>query len=412
MIKILVISLLIMNSSAFSCDLVNLTGSDKIAQRKAITASSDQGVRIAFNGVKSANTEFGIGGVNTTLEAYEKKLCEKIGKGQTLYKTDFKGYFVKCNTNCNEVNKKIQSIEPPKYPDSKKSLSTSNVIADNFKEGYIKARVKHEYGDPGENLSQFIDKEFKASLDAVKDLRKSKDFNSSLEKAIELYRKDKVSEIDPKLLRLVKSLDVMAEIPFVNSNDINKELDEALNKETRVSSAKTGDDLFVIIKNGDEIEKVVGADARGLGVLNISSRLEFIENYYLNNDQLKSTDDLIEISTKAIFKADTLMDKSLSTYEEILSNQIRLFPHVSLDENIALAHNKYIKAQKLDPELMDMRSGAIDDCGKDKTKILNRITSIHNRLKLFESAGIDGFFGSSCIATEYWLIKKGFKKIR
>jgi hypothetical protein len=76
---------------------------------------------------------------------------------------------------------------------------------------------------------------------------------------------------------------------------------------------------------------------------------------------------------------------------------------------IRAAHDKYVALTDLDPELMQIRAGALDDCGKDPKVIMNRVTAIHNRLKLMEKANINGFYGMSCLGTEYFLRLSGLK---
>lgn len=391
-----------------ACEIKNITGADFAKQRQDLYSSSEQGVRIAYGGLKSANSNFGLGAVNATMNIFEKDLCSHLPKGSEVYKTDFKGYFVKCN-DCTQVNEVVRVIKPGLLPDGVTRLTTTSVEAPSFKEGYVRARVINEYGDVGANLSQFINDEFKTAIDDMRPEMISPDFEKEFSKAIEKYRKGGDFNMDLKMERLIKALDVLGEVPFANSNNIDEELMAALNSNEKISSAQTGDDLFIVIKENGQVNKVIGADARGLGVLNISSRLEVIANSIAQGEEISSIDKLYELSLKSIERADNLMEASMQRYDEIIRAEILSNPNLNIETNIANAHQKYTQLALDDPDLMEMRAAALSNCGADHQKIMNRITAIHNRIKLMEAQGVQGYFGASCLGAQYWLLKHGFE---
>lgn len=389
------------------CEVKNITGDDFQSERSNLFNSRDSGVRIAYNGIKAANTQFGLGAVNSAMEAYEKNLCRNLPKGTQVYKTDFKGYFFKCNSNCEEMNSIIKTIESPVLPDNKMRLSTTSVSSGSFKEGYVKARAVSEYGEVGDNFINFVNDEIRASLDDLGDKIHKKSFKSELAKDIELYRKSKLDDIDPKMLRLIKSMDVLVEVPYSNSNNIDDELKRALNSNTKVSSAQTGDDLFIVVKDGKDVSKVIGADAKGLGVLNITSRFDNILERHKNNKNIDDIDALYELSLNSIKDADETMEKSMQLYEKLIREEVLNYPDRELEVSIGMAHKRYNHLALEDVNLMEMRAGALSNCGKDPQEIMNKITAIHNRLKVLESNGIKGYFGRSCLGAEYWILKHG-----
>lgn len=405
--RVILSLILFLSAGLYACEIVNLTGETQVEARKALINSHKPGVRIAYSGLKSANASLGLGGVNKLMERYEKDLCAKLPKGSRVLKTDFKGYFVECSGSCQDMARLAKTISP-----STSKLGVSVVEANSYSEGYIKARVVNEYGVRSGTLSEFIDEEVKDSLRGIQEVRKSPAFERQFKEAIELYRKDKIENIDPAMLRAIRAMDVMLETPFANSNNIDVELDKALRSKDKFSFAQTGDDLFVVMKNKGKVEKVLGADARGVGVLNIVTRLQEVEDYYKARDKLESVEDLTKLSNRALVNADDIMDKSLNTYKDFLYKAIHEHPERALDESIAFAHNQYLKLANSDHNFLEIRAGALTDCGGDRLEIMNRITAIHNRLKDFEAKGLNGYFGSSCIGLEYWLIKNGLKKLK
>lgn len=391
---------------AWACEVLNLTGSEFATQRQELFTSNDSGIRIAFNGIKGANSQFGLGAVNATMESFERDMCRQLPQGSKVYKTDFKGYFVKCD-NCEDVSEKLRAATPGLLPDGKTRLSTTNVIADSFKEGYVKARVINEYGSVSGDLTEFINKEMKETFTETANLRAEPDFNQKFREAIEKYRKGKVSEIDPRMQRLIKALDVLVEVPFSSSNNIDEELLKALNDPSKIASAQTGDDLYIVIKDNQNVSRVIGADAKGLGVMNISSRLEVLERVFGSENKIESIEHLYSLSIESIQKADEVMENSMKEYERILRNEIERYPNMDLDTNISNAHQIYLNKALEDPNLMEMRSASLSDCRGSHQSLMNRITAIHNRLKMMEAHGVKGFFGSSCIGAQYWLLKHG-----
>lgn len=205
-------------------------------------------------------------------------------------------------------NQVVSEAKPGLLPDGETRLTTTNVEAPSFKEGYVKARVINEYGDVGDDLAKFINDEFKSAISGMKDQMSSADFDKTFSKAIENYRKENTFDMDPKIVRLIKALDILGEVPFANSNNIDDELMAALTSSEQISTAQTGDDLFIVLKEEGEVRKVIGADARGLGVLNISSRLELIANSFENGEEITSMDKLYELSLESIEQADDLME--------------------------------------------------------------------------------------------------------
>jgi len=400
--SLLLLSLMFFLMNGYACVVTNITGDNEKAIRQQVFNSKYEGVRIAYSGIKEANAAFGLGAVNTAMESFEKDLCEKLPQGTKVYKTDFKGYFIRCAEQCSNTVSKLDEVMAPSLENSEQKLNFTKVRANSFREGYVKARVMSEYGDTGDELISFINKELSESIDGL-DI-KSDEFKLSLSKSIELYRKGKVDQIDKKHLRLIKSLDVLLEVPYSNSNNIDQELETAMNKNSKITSAQTGDDLFIIIKEGDQVSKVIGADAKGLGVLNIMSRLESLSD---NQEAFQSIDDVYDLSINSIKDADLIMDQSMKTYESIMKEEILNYPARDMELSIGIAHRKYEQMAAENQSLMSMRAGALTNCGKDPKVVMNQITAIHNRLKTLESSGITGYFGNSCLGAQYWLLKNG-----
>lgn len=414
---------------ALACEIGNITGNT--AQRQGLFAKENlPGVRVGIGGMKDANGKYGLGKVNDSLSSYEKRLCQKLaatkGMSAKIVKTDFKGYYVTCSPmpSCLDgLEKTVAQVGAPELPEGEK-LQANSVKASNYSEGYIKARAVSEYPGKTSDFDSFVKEELEAGIkEATGNSRlesvdpDDEKFMRQLSQNVENYRKKGIEAVDPKFRRLVKGLDNLMEVPFVNSNNIEEELDHALSgkgassaSDFKVSAAQTGDDLFVVIRQGDEVQKVVGADARGLGVTNMTSRYKELALAYSEGRPPAGVKDVMDLSGKAVERADASMDKSLGLYKKLVIEELEKGPGDSLDQAVKAAHDRYNEMAKTDPDLMAVRAGAINNCGSDQGKIMNRITAIHNRLKIMEAAGHDGVFGASCLGAEYLILKHGLSK--
>ncbi|OUR95413.1 hypothetical protein A9Q84_16395 [Halobacteriovorax marinus] len=450
--KFLRLLLFFFSYSAWCCEVVDITSEASVAFRQALIGNSDNsGVRVAFNGMKEMNNRHGLGGVNSSLDVYQKNLCNKLNSSEfkksnpnvnvKITKTDFKGYFITCtpkSTCGGAIEVAVSKVPKPRFPDlSPQKLSelkakpgylpdseVFNIFTSegaNYQESYIKARAKATYTNVTEPLHEFIDKEMKQGISRATSSMgleaQDPKFMSKLSKEIEVFRSTGMGDVDKNFKQLINGLDSLMETPFANSDDIEKELSRAFTAKNSAnalgystSTAQTGDDLFIVIKKGDGVEKIVGADARGLGVTNMTTRLtEYLSVTGGGASGFKSMTEVFKTSKGAMLKADKLMEKSLSTYNDIIVKELKNANAKGIDHILGIAHEKYAKMVELDPELMQIRGGAIDDCGPDNKLIMNRVTAIHNRLKLFEKAGLDGIFGASCLGTEYLLRLRGLK---
>jgi hypothetical protein len=96
----------------------------------------------------------------------------------------------------------------------------------------------------------------------------------------------------------------------------------------------------------------------------------------------------------------------LKSIEKYLIQDLDNMDDLPLETKISRANNNYKKAQGASQDkLMDMRAGYIDGCFDSTTCIKNNITNIHNKLKLLEQHGHNGYLGDSCIGVEYRLRK-------
>ena len=103
------------------------------------------------------------------------------------------------------------------------------------------------------------------------------------------------------------------------------------------------------------------------------------------------------------------MDESFDRYLTVLRQELANTSNNDIDEVLQRAHASYDQITRSDPVNMVIRGGAISGCENNNTCIMNKITIIHNNLKTMEAAGINNHFGTSCISTEYWLLKMGLK---
>lgn len=413
---------------ATSC-VSNMTGKDAVSSRQALFSNNNlPGVRVGIGGMKEANGKHGLGMVNAALSAYEASLCQKIsgieGVRAEINKTDFKGYYLTCSPmpSClAKLEQRAASVPVPKIEGSE-ALQTNIASASNYSEGYIKARAQAQYPNFREPFDAFIKEEMEAAMleatgkDSLSRLNPDDpEFLERLSKNVERYRKSGEEAVEPQMRRLVKGLDNLMEIPFSNSNNIESELEDALAGKNsvaasgyRVSAAQTGDDLFIVVREGNDVRKVVGVDARGLGVTNMTSRYRTLAQAYRDGDNVAGAQYFMRISADAIVKADESMEKSLGLYQQVVLEELsREGGSRDLDAAVKSAHDRYHQLAQNDPELMQARAGAINHCGADRDKIMNRITAIHNRLKVMEAAGYDGVFGASCLGAEYLILKHG-----
>ncbi len=437
--KNLVLFLFLYFQDGFSCSFKNHTGQENFELRDSFfTKRKNSGLRVAWLGMKDKNTKHGLGGVNAAIEKFELGLCdhfesEKFKKKYpkvdvVINKLDFKGYYLTCSPekNClNIIDQSIRKLPKVLLKGDEAPFEIISAKASNYKEGYIKARAISAYKDyeiGKEPFHEFINKKMKEAIAEATGKSSFSEINSSdslfmekLSKNIEKYRKEGLSSVDEKFKKLVLGLDTFLEIPFVSSNDIEKELSEALNfkvsgnsKDYTLSSAKTVDDLFLVIKKDNKIEKVIGIDIRGLGILNISTRYSQLINSFQTKGDLKDMENIYKLSLDSIESADLRMEKSLDLYTDIIKKELKNSKGENLDQAISKSHQKYYEEVKKNKDLMLVRAGAV--CQKNKRCIMDNITIIHNKLKLLEAAGIDWHFGKSCLGTEYWIRKLGLHK--
>lgn len=420
---IIILSMFVFSSSSGHTCTIDITSTDMgSARNELLEKMSNPGLRVSYSGIKEANAKYGLGGVNNAMEAFEKSMCESIKNSEikkihpefefAIKKSDFKGYYVTCSPTpacLSFIESRLKVLSPPALQ-GETILETRFAQANNYSEGYLKARVRDSYPNYSDPIEKFIKKELDDALSKLN--TKSSNFSHELSSGIDLYRKKGSNAVEPKLGRLIKVLDLL-EIPFSNSNNIEDELVKAISYKGQpnagkysVVSAKTGDDLFIIVKEKNEVVKIIGGDARGLGTTNIVARYNMLSGHLRSGKSIESVNDILTISKNAIKEADALMDHSLTSYYRIMVDEISNNKG-SLDDAIALAHKRYLDLENDTDELMHIRSGAIENCGKDQKIMMNRITTIHNDLKKLESIGVDGFFGMSCLATKYWLLKKG-----
>ncbi|MBC75879.1 MAG: hypothetical protein CME64_07675 [Halobacteriovoraceae bacterium] len=419
--KFLIISLFF--SMAHGIELENLTGDAQQEARASYISRQDPGIRIAVLGIKESNSEYGPGEVNSMISDYEKSMTKALeAMDAKVVKTDFKGYYLTCNPSPKCLEKamqKLNSISPP-HQERDVKLGTSQVISNNYREGYMNARIHSHFPDQKEDMHKFISKKLKSSLVKAtgqqtpsKDLLQSGDFTKTLGDEIDKFRANGPKAVSPRFRDLVLMLDLL-EIPYSASSDIDKELSSALNakgqkKSLHTVSAQTGDDLFVVIKKGDENLRLVGADARGLGRVNMLTRFQEFASHMLDGDDIDSMDEVFKLSESAIKIADAMMETSMKKYEEILNKELRFARPENLDEALEKAHAKYNLAQSDDINLMQIRAGALDKCNKNQAQLMNRIGALHKRLKMLEGAGIENAYGSSCLGLELQLLRKGLK---
>lgn len=476
---ILVLGFYLISISVFACKFENITGDDKESETKRLDLfenSSKPGVRFAWNNLKQMNQKYLIGTVDDIVQKFESEICDKIKSNQferkypganiLVQKTDFKGYFITCTPEerCKNIDleKKLSEIEPPSFPKQQgaefpEKFNLTTASGDNYPESYMEARRKEKFPNSIEkqNLAEFINQKLEEGIlkaTGKPDIKlvdiKDPEFMTALETSIHYFRKNEFDKVDPKFLGLVEVLDLM-EIPFQGSNNFDAELTTALETSNKIPSekptnlyqldiARGGDDLIMVVKKDGIIEKVVGADAQGLGSVNMITRLESYLDYSQQNKPTSEISNLIQISSDALKKADEKMLNSMNAYEFILEYNLNYSGLTDIDQIIRLSHEDYLllgtdnlldidstpslralnvklgatEFQSVKTGLMRMRAGAINGCGVTNKCVKDRITNIHNTLKVMEQFGVEGHFGDSCIGTEYWARKFGAKGIR
>lgn len=410
-------------SLAHGLEIENLTGDAESEARSAYISAKEPGVRVAILGIKEANSEYGPGDVNSMIQEYEKRMTKELAAiDAQIVKTDFKGYYITCNPSpgCLErALQKLNSITPPNQ-DRPVKLGTAQVKASNYREGYIKARIHSHFPNQTDEMHVFIQKKLKEALlkatgqsEPSKDIIKTNDFSRILGDQIDKFRAGGPKAVSPRYRDLVLMLDLL-EIPYSSSSDIDKELSEAITKKgvkrgVHTVSAQTGDDLFIVVKKGDQNLRLVGADARGLGRVNMLTRFNEFTDHMLAGKKIENMDQVFELSTSAIKKADATMELSMKRYEEILNNELKYTRAGSLDKALEQAFEKYNLARKDDMNLMQIRAGSLKECTKDHKQMMNRIGALHKRLKKLEGGGFNHIYGSSCLGLELQLLQKGLK---
>jgi hypothetical protein len=232
-----------------------------------------------------------------------------------------------------------------------------------------------------------------------------------------------MKQVDKKYIRMATILDAL-EKPYSVTSNFEDELQKALLPEIlkegekpkqikagkyTVALAQSGDDITAIVKEGNKVVKIVGGDAIGLGVLNMTKRLEAYQIYVKENkgNKVKSLQDWLDISHNGIKGADTTMFTSMDAYVDSLVETLSNPGEMDLDEIAFAANEKYKSKQNADSSLMDMRSGVSNPCPGGTKCIKNQTTIVHNNVKDLEGIGIKGFLGDSCIGSEFWVRKFG-----
>jgi hypothetical protein len=439
--------LLSLTINLWAVEFENVTGEEAEKARNAIiNAEEMDGVRIAFDDMKTKNKKYGTGKVDKKVNEYQKNLINEMKEFETrnpgvkikIVKTDFKGYYVTCTPTekCDykKVLEKASYTPTVSFRDGRKvdKFEIKAVTATNFKEGYIKGKAIGSYPDEftdSTNLSEFIQKKMKEAMATAN--TQDPDFDKKLGEQIGHYRAGDLDKVDPTNRPLIQALDDLLEIPFANSNDLENELEEAINQTSKdrkiegtpytLSQAKSGDDLFLIIKDdNNNVLKVIGADARGLGVVNMETRLEAYKRGLAGaNGKPLSMTEILALSKSAGDKADDIMEKSMKAYEDVIARTLKEGGKGALDDVLANAHHAYVeethKEPKVvngvkEPKLMMMRSAAIPKCVTAEAVkcVQDRITIIHNALKEMEKQGFPGYFGDSCLGAMYWLNKSKY----
>ncbi|MFT6630629.1 MAG: hypothetical protein ACJAS4_000571 [Bacteriovoracaceae bacterium] len=475
---LLTLVIVLFTGNSFACKYDDISGADQFNKRKRlIDLVENPGLRLAWKDMKQKNKDHLIGTVDEVVGLFESKMCDKFSNAKfkkkhpgvdvLITKTDFKGYFITClpKDRCKKVdlNSYVKEMEKPVFKATKNKpveeifeFTTSQ--GDNYNDGYVKARVLEAYGvhyDPKTSVGEFMDNELKKAIklatgteDFTKLMGDDPVFMEKLQFNIGHYRAGDFLDVDLKFRPLIKALDSM-EIPFESSDNFDAALENAmksdvdgfesgdkklsLNEKYVVSRAQGGDDMTLVIKDSKgQIVKVVGADAKGLGMMNMTTRYEAYLNNIKNSEvSTNTTNDLLRVSGEAISVADRRMFSSMDAYNEILEYNLNNSGIDDIEMIIRKSHEEYLALQFVDEadrakipslanlkvkigkeDLMQMRAGAMNACGLSKLCVKDRITTIHNTLKLMEKAGIDGHFGDSCIGTEYWARKLGAKALR
>ena len=379
------------------------------------------GVRLALLDMKEMNKKYGLGEVDRIVEAYEvnlskivKELKEK-GHEVSISKTDFKGYYLTCDqvsSNClNSLKKEISNVTTTRFSDGGE-LVTQAVSGNSYQEGYIKARVESQYGKDAlknKSLADFIKDEMHEAHKEATSGGKIDKFAFS--QSIDEYRSGGIDKVEKRYRKLIVALDTLLETPFVNSNNLDVEMTNALSvdgkplgKGRTMSTAISGDDLFMIVKKKGEVEKVIGVDARGLGNLNMQTRYK---EYLALDKPIESVGDILKLSNKAIVSADKQMNDSFKLFSTMLSSEFSQTPDIELDTALKRTNSKYKGAIDRGFSLMGTRLGAAESCGSNKKCIMDQITVIHNNVKKMEKVGLEGPRDMSCLSSFYWVNKLG-----
>ena len=488
--KVLLVLIFISLNTYGSCDFKDITGKDKdqvTARQDLMRADSDtEGVRLAWNGMKDMNKLYKIGTVDAVVQKYEQSLCDgmvdeefkqKYPKAKVkIQKTDFKGYLITCEGECDGVDleKPFRSgkIQNPKFPvtdevPEPKTFHLSTAPGNNYVNASVNDRVANIFNDfdprGDQDVGDFLDKKMRenilkatgaSDMESAAKLLASPEFQYTLEGFIEKIRAGgDPKEIPKKYLDLINTMDAY-EIPFEASNNFEKELEDALKTDKdgisnikikdakgpfTIARAQGGDDMTLVVKDKNgQIVKIVGADARGLGLMNMTTRLkEFVANVQ-RGENTNTFQDLLRISGNAISEADKSMFGSMDMYVDVLEYNLNHSGLTDIDQIVREAHDDYLllgtgtdqeiennptlKALKekvgdvrfndIKNRLMHMRAGAMNECNASTKTVKDRITTIHNTLKAMEKAGFNGHFGDSCIGIEYWARSLGAKRLR
>ena len=428
---IMLIVFVTLQARANQCTFKDVTDGSKHEQTRTdlMEKENNAGVRIALTGIKGNNSRYGTATVNQTIAKYITKICKKL-PNMELIKTDFKGFYIECGatTNCaSKIQEIIKSSGSIKFPVGDEVLGIESVTANNYKEGYLKARLKSTYPDFKEPMDQFINEKIDKVLVEHNKLLSSSDAEEVIGRHIDSFRKDGIESVPKKFHDLINIMDATLETPFHSSQNIDILMEQALEAtktseidgkkptvigDYLITSAQTGDDKFIVIKKGNEVVKVIGADARGLGKVNMIERIKELRRHKkANGIGALSMKDIIRIGDNATTNANVVMDISLDTYEESIIDAIRSAPDKDIDELIKIGNEVYDEKVLVDGDMMHMRTTILSDCGTDKDKIMNQVSALHKRQKIFETYGRKVDIGASCIGLEYFLLQKGLKRV-
>ena len=414
----------------FSIPFTDLSSESNISKRiELINNNSLSGIRLHIGGVKEAN-KAGAGYVNETIETFQNQVKQELelrlkNNNQGIsnihfLKTDFKGYYITCQpiTKSYDCRKRVSQILNPlitdalvvKNPDGKKAaLHIKQAMANNYKEGYIKARFMANFDDykPNQDINQFATSK---TQEIIKLHQEKKITSEKLKEAISIYRREGLDKVtDLNYQKAILLLDAL-EVPYATSNNLEQSLHQIIKRSRgsirlksgiTIGQALSGDDLYILIKDasGANVD-LIGVDARGLGVTNMMTRFEMLIE---SPKAIRSMGDITDLSLAAIKRADTIMFDSMGTYIDQLAKKINQelenVDHYSpqmlrnrLLETLKKADIEYNQMASRNPSLMLMRAARLNpekiDSITDVRDSMNLMSKLHNQAKIYEETGV------------------------